>query len=66
MSKRLEGFVATVAVQGITALETTSLFKQFSQVLHHGHGSGNPSRCMTHVAARCGEFAACTLRNRDT
>ena len=66
MSKRLEGSVATVTVQGAGALEGAILSKQFFQLLHHGHGSGNPSRGMTHVAARCYISAVCISQIRDT
>lgn len=52
MSKRLEGFVATVTVQGAMAPDRASLLEQFSELLHHGHGLGSPPRCMTHVAPR--------------
>ena len=53
MSKRLEGFVAIVTVQGAMTPDSIPLSEQFFQLLHHGHGSGSPARCMTHVAARC-------------
>ncbi len=66
MSKRLKGFVAIVTVQGAMTPDRASLFKQFFQLLHHGHGSGCPAHCMTHVAARCSAFAVRTPQMRQT